>query len=253
MSCLAATWVGNAALADICQDPRDPSGDWRFGASDSLRGWTRCDWVELGEAIHSIEVTGVVLAHPPGAWMTCPHDTLDLELNLWADGGGRPGTQLMRERFQLVGVVGDSLYGGLARAVRLELPVDPQLDLRAGWVDVRSLGTGDCLWLWSAADGGDGMSALDRGAGWEVAPFDLALCARGLRLAAPRVKLRRQGDSLLLSWKQVDGAQRYQVWMDAADGLGFQPAGEPGSQTVWIHPLDSLATLSTFRVTSLSP
>lgn len=253
VACLVACWAWGAAHADTCQEARGPSADWRFGASDSLRGWSRCDWVELDEAIHSIEVTGVALAHPPGAWTACPNDTLRLELQVWDDQDGRPGASRLRATFQVELPPGDSLFGGLATAFRLQLPVDPQLDLHSGWVGVRSLGQGDCLWLWSAADGGDGMSALDRGAGWERAPYDLALCARGLHLPAPRIKLRQQGDALLLSWKQVEGAQRYQVWTDAGDGLGFQADGEPSGQTFRSIPLDSLAPLSTFRVTSLSP
>lgn len=250
---LLVGWLGSSALADTCLDARSPSGDWRFGASDLSRGWSRAEWVERDGPIHSVELRGIVLSRAQGVWTPCLDPTIHLELTIHGDNQGRPGDLRLRQEFQLALTDGDSLYGGLATDLTLALPVDPGLDLRSGWVGVRSLGEGGCFWLWAAADGGDGVSALDRGAGWEVAPFDLALCVRGLRLDAPKVVLRRVGDSLQLTWKPVDGAASYQVWMNAADGLGFQPVGAPGSQTTWSRPLDSLAAMSNFRVTSLSP
>lgn len=250
---LLAAWSWTSARADTCQAARDPDGDWRFGASDAQRGWSRAEWVEVDGVLHTVELRGTVLTRVQGVWSPCLDPTLSLELTIYQDAQGRPGDLLHRELFQLPVAAGDLLYGGLATSIQVVLPVDPALGLSAGWVGVRSLVDGGCFWLWAAADGGDRVSVLDRGAGWEVAPFDLAVCVQGQWLDAPKIHVRRVGESMLLSWKSVDQAGRYQVWMNRGDGLGFQPAGDPITQTVWSRPLDSLATMSSFRVTSLQP
>jgi hypothetical protein len=254
---LLAAWTWTSAWAGTCQEARGPAGDWRFGASDSQRGWSRAEWVELDEVIQSIVVRGTALSRFQGIWAPCLDPQLSLELTIRRDEAGRPGAELHRQVFQMVLPTEGALYGGVATAVQLDLPVDPALDLHSGWVGVRSLDSSGCFWLWAAADGGDGVSALERGAvsgsGWEVAPFDLAVCVQGRWLDAPKIQVRRVGESMLLSWKPVDQAGRYQVWMSRGDGLGFQPAGDPITQTVWSRPLDSLAAVSSFRVTSLEP
>lgn len=250
-ACLA--WAGaHAAVQSHCQEIKSPGEDWRFGTSDQTRAFLRAEHFQCATAATGFSLRCALMQFTPTGWRAGEENRMSLQVRVFADEGGQPGTLLHEWALSTTPQRLDEYYGGVVQLRLLHVPLDPQWELREGWLSLQGVSSSGSLWLWGGATQGDGLSALDRGQGWEWADFDLNLCVEEFALEAPSVGIGLEGDCVRLSWKAVPEAQHYQVWRAEEEGI-FLPVEEPITATSWLDTDTTLHQLSRYRVTALLP
>jgi hypothetical protein len=235
-----------------CQQINLPDAAWVFGAVDQNRGYERAERFQVSSMVTSFMLRGLQQQYVAGSWGPCDDERATIVWRVYADEAGRPGTLLHEETRTLALRPLSVDYGGGTILQELFLPVDPALRLQSGWFSVQGVGSGGCLLLWGSSSEGDGVSALNRGVGWELAAYDLNLCVDWYELPAPDLNIGLVGDLVRLSWKPVPGATSYQIWR-AVEEQAFVPVGMPQSTTSWVDGESATRLVSRYRITALQP
>ncbi|MDP2360004.1 MAG: hypothetical protein Q8O14_04525 [bacterium] len=240
-----------AAVAQ-CQSVLPPTSEWVFGTTDEARGYLRAERFQAEGPVYSIQLGLLQMAHDPDLWQPCLEFPQQVHVQIFADNEGWPGALLLDEYQNLPVLQPGPTYGDVAPLALLTIELDPALGLRAGWLAVAGRGDPDCLLLWGSASGGDGISCLDRGEGWELVDYDLNFCLGWQPLAPPLLSLVMTASGAMLSWTEVVGATGYQVWR-SLDGWSYQALGAPQTSTFLLDSDANQLEKANYRVRAILP
>lgn len=231
-----------------------PAANWSFGSSEQARGYLRAESFSIQADASQLRFIGVQLRRGEQGWSVCNEDPLLLELRVYAPGPFHPGSLLESRTVTALALPADLQFGSGWRAVEMFVELDPPLSVHDGWISVQGTTDPTCLLLWGAGSGGDGLSRLDRGRGWEVAPYDLNLCLEAAGCPEPAsLQLQLTEFDVRLDWGPVPGAVDYRVEGATVLNGPWSSLGRTAGATHWTGLGSLTSDRRFFRVVAICP